>query len=42
MRNLSLELEDELIVDLTYLTALHESPSTLEFSFQMLAFTCSD
>ena len=34
MRNLSLELEDELIVDLTYLTALHESPSPWNSHFK--------
>ena len=40
--NLRLELEDEMMVDLAYVTALHESPSTLEFSLQMMVFACSD
>jgi hypothetical protein len=36
------ELQDELMVDLAYLMTLHESPSTFEFSFQVMPSTCFD
>ena len=42
MLSIWLELEDEVMLHLAYLTALYESPSALEFSFQMMASACSD